>query len=411
MNASNTVYIVGAGISGLIAALEIEKAGYRPVVLEQSDAVGGRVRTLHVNGYDLDIGFQVLLSAYPMAQKYLDMEALKLKKLASGAQILVDRKAYVIGDPLRDFKMLVPTVLAGIGSVRDKFLVLRLNGRLKKKSNEAIFAAPETTTLDYLRNFGFSEKIIARFFKPFFSGIFLETELQTSSRMFEFVYKMFGEGFATIPSVGIGAISEQLKSKLVNTDFRFNTKVIQVTNEEIIIESGERFIHEGVVITGDASTVIPNMNDQGIEWQSCQNFYFEVDHTSIPTDTISLVADKGKHINNAYAFTDVQGRRILSVTVLNGNNVNKDDLLHRVEAEVREYFGVGQLEHIKTFTIPQALPDLTNLKMTSPPSESQLTEHIFLAGDVLFNGSLNAAMESGRLAAQGFIERRAGILA
>jgi hypothetical protein len=82
-----------------------------------------------------------------------------------------------------------------------------------------------------------------------------------------------------------------------------------------------------------------------------------------------------------------------------------------VEAEVREYFGVGQLEHIKTFTIPQALPDLTNLKMTSPPSESQLTEHIFLAGDVLFNGSLNAAMESGRLAAQGFIERRAGILA
>jgi len=411
MNASNTVYIVGAGISGLIAALELEKAGYRPVVLEQSDAVGGRVRTLHVNGYDLDIGFQVLLSAYPMAQKYLDMEALKLKKLASGAQILVDRKAYVIGDPLRDFKMLVPTVLAGIGSVRDKFLVLRLNGRLKKKSNEAIFAAPETTTLDYLRNFGFSEKIIARFFKPFFSGIFLETELQTSSRMFEFVYKMFGEGFATIPSMGIGAISEQLKSKLVNTDFRFNAKVIQVTNEEIIIESGERFIHEGVVITGDASTVIPNMNDQGIEWKSCQNFYFEVDHTSIPTDTISLVADKGKHINNAYAFTDAQGREILSVTVLNGNNINIDELLQRVETEAREYFGVRQLKYITTFNIPQALPDLTNIKMSGAPSESQLTERIFLAGDLLFNGSLNAAMESGRLAAQGFIERQSGIFA
>jgi len=411
MNASNTVYIVGAGISGLIAALELEKAGYRPVVLEQSDAVGGRVRTLHVNGYDLDIGFQVLLSAYPMAQKYLDMEALKLKKLASGAQILVSGKRYTIGDPLRDLKLLLPTVIAGIGSIQDKLLVLRLNAQLKRTSIEAIFDAPETTTLDFLRNFGFSEKIIDRFFKPFFSGIFLETELKTSSRMFAFVYKMFGEGFATIPAAGIGAIGEQLKAKLAHTTFRYSTKVAQVTNEEIILENGEHLTHDGVLLTGDASGLVSNMKDQRVQWKSCQNFYFEVDHTSIPTDTISLVADKGKHINNAYAFTDAQGREILSVTVLNGNNINIDELLQRVETEAREYFGVRQLKYITTFNIPQALPDLTNIKMSGAPSESQLTERIFLAGDLLFNGSLNAAMESGRLAAQGFIERQSGIFA
>ena len=48
--------------------------------------------------------------------------------------------------------------------------------------------------------------------------------------------------------------------------------------------------------------------------------------------------------------------------------------------------------------------------MTAAPSESQLTEHIFLAGDVLFNGSLNAAMESGRLAALGLLEKKSGIM-
>ena len=66
MTSTNNPYIIGAGISGLIAAYELEQKGLQPIILEQSDSVGGRVKTLSVNGYDLDVGFQVLLSAYPM---------------------------------------------------------------------------------------------------------------------------------------------------------------------------------------------------------------------------------------------------------------------------------------------------------------------------------------------------------
>ena len=46
MESKETIYIVGAGISGLIAAFELEKAGYTPIVLEKSNGVGGRVRTV-----------------------------------------------------------------------------------------------------------------------------------------------------------------------------------------------------------------------------------------------------------------------------------------------------------------------------------------------------------------------------
>lgn len=410
MDSNKTIYIIGAGISGLIAAYELEQAGYSPVVLEKADAVGGRVRTVEKNGYHLDLGFQVLLSAYPLANKYLDFDALRLRRLESGSQIYVDGKRFLIGDALRNIRLLAPTLLADIGSLTDKVKVLALSRRLKKKSLGAIFDSPETSTLEYLRSQGFSEKIIDRFFRPFFSGIFLEPELRTSSRMFEFVYKMFGEGYATIPEQGIGAISMQLKKKLKTTQFQFGQEVKQVTNERITLGNGQELIHNGVIITANASALVSNMNDQAIQWKSCTCLYFEVDRTNIPEGTIALVADKGKLSNNLYAYKDASGKQLLSVTTLKHAGKTNEELTQAIEAEVKEYCGIQRIKHIANFKISEALPDLTHLKMTTSPSESQLTDHIFLAGDVLFNGSLNAAMESGRLAALGLLEKKSGIM-
>ena len=410
MDSNKTIYIIGAGISGLIAAYELEQAGYTPVVLEKSDAVGGRVRTVKKNGYHLDLGFQVLLSAYPLANKYLDFDALRLRRLESGSQIYVDGKRFLIGDALRNIRLLVPTLLADIGSIGDKVKVMALSRRLKKKSLDAIFDSSETSTLDYLRSHGFSEKIIDRFFRPFFSGIFLEPELRTSSRMFEFVYKMFGEGYATIPEQGIGAISEQLKGKLKTTQFQFGQEVKRVTNEHITLGNGQELIHSGVIITANASALVSNMNDQTVQWKSCTCLYFEVEKSNIPEGTIALVADQGKLANNMYAYQDASGRQLLSVTTLKDNGKTEQELTQAIKEEVKAYCGIQRIKHIANFKITEALPDLTHLKMTAAPSESQLTDHIFLAGDVLFNGSLNAAMESGRLAALGLLEKKSGIM-
>ena len=408
MEQKASVHIIGAGVSGLIAAYELEQAGYHPVILEKQGTCGGRIQTIKVEDYQLDLGFQVLLSAYPLAQKYLDLEALRLRKLEPGAQILVDGKRFVIGDPLRNWKVLLPTIFSGIGSVRDKLKVVKLNFDLKKKSLDEIFSSPEVTTLEYLRTLGFSETIITRFFKPFFSGIFLETELQTSSRMFEFVYKMFGEGHAMIPQDGIGAISEQLKAKLINTTFRFNCEVQSLNSTVITLENGELIPHQGTIVTANAAALIPNLTDAETKWKSCMCLYFEVDNTSIPPETIALIADEGKMSNNLYAYQDKKGRTILSVTTLKHQGVSEEEVTAMIAHEVQTYCTTGTPKHIKNFTISQALPQLTNLKYTSEPSASLVTDTIFHAGDTLFNGSLNAAMESGRLAAEGFIEKKSG---
>lgn len=410
MTESPQICIVGAGISGLIAAYELEQAGYSPVIFEKSNAAGGRVRTIHVDGYDLDIGFQVLLSAYPLAKKYLDYERLELTKLASGAQVLVDGKQLLIGDPQRDLSVLLPTIFSSIGTLGDKVKILGLNRKLKKKSITEIFDTPESSTLEYLKSYGFSQKVIDRFFKPFFSGIFLEPDLRTSSRMFEFVYKMFGEGEATIPAAGIGAISEQLVSKLTRTQLHFNKEVEQLTHKHVHLSDGTSIPHDGVIVTSNASDLIQNLNDEPTRWKSCMCLYFKIDTTTIPQGTISLVADGGRLSNNAYAYRAKDGTLILSITTLNFRDRSQAEVVSEIENEIRIYFGVKESTFIHAFTIEQALPDLQHLRMSAEPSSSQLTENIFLAGDVLYNGSLNAAMESGRLAALGLIEKQSGIV-
>ena len=57
MNAD--VLIVGAGIAGLCCARHLQERGFECVVLEASDAPGGRVRTDIIDGFLLDRGFQV----------------------------------------------------------------------------------------------------------------------------------------------------------------------------------------------------------------------------------------------------------------------------------------------------------------------------------------------------------------
>lgn len=214
------INIIGAGLSGLVAAKVLEDHGYAPVIYEASDRVGGRVKTDIVEGYQLDHGFQVLLSTYPKAKQYLDYESLDLQELKPGAVIFSEGKHATLGDPLRELSLLFPTLTSGIGNIADKIKILQLNNDLKKKSLQEIFQAEETTTLNHLKARDFSREMISKFFRPFFSGIFLEENLDTSSRMFEFVYKMFGEGFAVIPKKGMGEIPKHLTGNLNATTIR-----------------------------------------------------------------------------------------------------------------------------------------------------------------------------------------------
>jgi monoamine oxidase len=45
------IHIIGAGVSGLIAATVLENNGYHPIILESTDRIGGRVKTDCISKY------------------------------------------------------------------------------------------------------------------------------------------------------------------------------------------------------------------------------------------------------------------------------------------------------------------------------------------------------------------------
>ncbi|RNC86265.1 MAG: FAD-dependent oxidoreductase [Winogradskyella sp.] len=407
------IHIVGAGISGLIAAKTLEERGYHPVILEQSDGVGGRVKTDIIDGYQLDHGFQVLLDAYPQVQKHLDLDTLELQAFLPGAKVFVNGKSSVIGDPLRNSSLLFPTLFSGVASFSDKLKIFKLNQSLKRKSLDAIFQSESKSTLDYLKAKGFSDKVISQFFKPFFSGIFLEPNLGTSSRMFEFVYKMFGEGYAVLPKAGIGAIAQQLKSQLQQTTFKFNTEVKSVLDSEIFLANGKTLDTHFTIITANSNSLVGNLKDAGVTWKSCYNLYFEVASQDIAQPLIGLIAEEEALINNIFFHNTLEthskgAHELLSVTVVKDTDLDGVQLVTQVEQDLQKCCNITALQHIKTYHIANALPDLEHLYYDMSPTETEIKPTVFMAGDYLLNGSLNAAMISGERAAQGLIEKLEG---
>jgi len=399
------IHIVGAGVSGLVAAKVLESHGWSSVVIERTDRVGGRVKTDYLDGFQLDHGFQVLLTSYPEAQKHLDYEALELQKILPGASIFLNKKQKIIGNPLKEFSFFFPTLFSGIGCFSDKLRILQLNHILKRKTLSEIFSDSEVSTSLYLQQFGFSNDIIRDFFMPFFGGIFLESKLETSSRMFEFVYKMFGEGHAALPKAGMEAIPKQLYENLQNTDFTFNTEVVSIKENEITLDDRTKLESHVTILATDASGLVLSEKQKSMTWKSCQTLYFETYNRVIRDELIGLIPSQGALINNIFYHTSVHTMsnaktELLSVTVIEHHSLSDEMLVSRVKAELQEYCGIMFPKFIKLYSISKALPNLHDVRNDLNVADTSChVPGVFLAGDTLLNGSLNAAMISGERAA------------
>ncbi|MBT8401089.1 MAG: FAD-dependent oxidoreductase [Rhodothermia bacterium] len=405
------VVVVGAGLAGLNCARVLHENGLEVLVLESEDIIGGRVQTDEVDGFLLDRGFQVLLTEYPEAQQSLDYDRLELHHFRPGALVRLKGRFHQVSDPFRDPAGTLGTLTAPVGSVLDKLRILKLRSAVSSRGEDQIFQRPETTTIDALRNRGFSPKIIERFFRPFFGGIMLDRTLRGSSRMFEYVFRMFSLGSAAVPADGMRRIPSQLAGNLPLGTVRLETRAAEVRRGEVVASDGERFKARAIVVAVDgpgANTLFGNQ--KAPSYVSTYNLYFSAEHLTFRDPVLVLNGDGIGPINNVAVMTNVAGsysetgRPLISVTVL-GDWEGNADLEPAVRQQLADWFGdgVAGLSHLRTYHIRNALPDQQPPFLNPPRKDVRVEPGIYRAGDYLDTASINGALLAGRRAAEALI--------
>jgi phytoene dehydrogenase-like protein len=406
------VLIIGAGLAGLCCARVLHQAHIPFMILEASDGVGGRVRTDQVEGFLLDRGFQVLQTAYPEAQRVLDYSALKLKPFYPGALVYFDGRLHRVGDPRRMPRHLFSTIFSPIGTVTDKLRVARLRWQVSQGSVEDLFRRPESSTIAALKAQGFSESMIERFFRPFFSGVFFDRKLASSSRMFEFVFRMLAEGDTALPAGGIGAIPAQLADSLPAGSIRTCSPVAKVEEGNVVLASGEEIPARAVVLATDGSEtarLLGEANAFSTVDSSC--LYFAASKPPITEPILVLDGENEGPVTNLAVDSNVApsyappGASLIQATVVGNPEITDLDLEAKSRAQLTRWFGpeVSDWRLLRMYRIKKALPDQI------PPTPDPLSQPVrvnpwlFVCGEYQSLSSIHWAMVSGRRAAAAVI--------
>ncbi|MDP9340032.1 MAG: FAD-dependent oxidoreductase, partial [Acidobacteriota bacterium] len=412
MATSADVVIIGAGLAGLCCARRLAEAGVTFQIVEASNGIGGRVRTDEVDGFLLDRGFQVLLTAYPEASRVLDYSRLDLKPFSPGALSWFAGRMNRLVDPWRTPGMWLEGLRSDFGTFGDKLRMARLRSRVKRTSIEEIFRRIDRSTKSALQAEGFSQEIIHRFFRPFLGGILLDGELKTTSRVFEFVFKMLSEGDTSVPARGMQAIPLQLAEKFGPQAIRLDSRVESLHENEITLAGGETIRARAIVVATDGQSAAHLVGEAEGVSRSVSCFYYSAEEPPVQGPILTLNGDGAGPVNNFAVMSQVapsyapEGKHLISVSVLGTQDLTDAQLSGFIVAQMKNCFGpvARTWRFLKSYKIPHAQPQQYPGALEPPERSVRVRPGIYVCGDHRDNASINGAMVSGRRAAEAVME-------
>lgn len=401
MSLSDPVVVVGAGLAGLGCAQQLARAGVDVVVLEASDAVGGRVRTDVIDGFRCDRGFQLLNPSYPVLKQVLDLAELDLKPFAAGVVVAHGSQRAVLADPRREPSLLPQTLAAPLGSLLDKVLFARWAATsllpvryLTRRPDRTL-----TESLDRARLRGILRTGVV---EPFLAGVLAEREGSSSANFAALLLRSFILGSPSLPALGMGRFPEVIAAGLPAGTVRLRTAVREVEAYAVLTEDAERVAARAVVVATDpdtagrlTGTAMPAMKHLTTFWHTAPE-----PPTQVPM--LHLDADaRGPVINTAVMTTVAPtyapaGRPLIATTVL--GSAGSADAERAAREQAGRIYGVGtdRWELVTTHVVP-ALPRLPPPLRTRP--EVRTPDGLFVAGDHRATASIQGALVSGRRAA------------
>lgn len=403
-----TVAIVGAGLAGLACAVELRAADVDVTLYESSDGVGGRVRSDSVDGFTLDRGFQIALTAYPEMHRQLDMAALDLQAFDPGALVWREGKGSVVADPFRMPSATLGTITAPIGSLIDKARIAQLRHRVRGVHPVQLLRGDDITTTAALTAAGFSDTIIERFFKPLVGGIQLDPDLQDSRRMFDIIFRMLADGDSAVPAGGMQAIPHQLAARLPDGTVHLNSPITATTATSVTVLDRDAVNHDAVVVATEGPAAAALLDLAPVRSKSVGCVYFA--SAEAPTDTKLVVLDgtgTGPVLNVAVmsnvAPSYAPAGRHLIVAAMPGHV--DGDLASVARTQLRSWWGaqVDGWEHLETYRIAHGQPG--QAPPFSPKQAVALADGRFVCGDHRDTASIQGALFSGRRCARAVADR------
>ncbi len=405
------VAIVGAGLAGLACATTLQAAGVPVVVLEAGDGVGGRVRTDEIDGFRVDRGFQVALTAYPEMHRQLDMAALDFRAFDPGALVWRDGSGSAVSDPFRMPTSLPSTVLAPIGSLLDKARIARLRFRLQRTHPAQLLRGEDMATGDALRADGFSDRMIERFFRPLVGGIQLDPDLTDSRRMFDVIFRMLADGDSAVPATGMQAIPEQLAAALPSGTVHLGVAATGVGADHVTV-TDERIATSATVVATDGPAAARLLDLPPVGSKAVGSVAFAADAPPIDSKLVVLDGTGAGPVLNVAVMSNVApeyaptGRHQI-VAALPGldDTTLGSDLERLARDQLRGWWGaqVDDWEHLTTHRIPHGQPRQS--VPFDPKRRVDLGDGRYVCGDHRDTASIQGAMHSGRRTALSVLDR------
>jgi len=404
------VVIVGAGLSGLSAAIHLRELGVDSHIVEASDGVGGRLRSDVVDGFTFDRGFSVHNPAYPEARALLDHELLDIRSFEPGVAYRTETGLQYLAHPRAGWRGLRRSIGAARLHPRAAAAFAAYAVGCAALSHDALMRRPRISARAALRQAGVDAAGMRALVLPFLQGVLLEAQLETSRRVVDEILVSFVKGTPGVPALGMQAIAAQLVARVPSDALSLNSRVdsLQLRDDGVTARGDGFEVRARKAILAVSHDVVPTLlPDIEPRRSRAVTTYYHRSTTPghelldgrawVLTDMLrrTPIANSIVLTNAAPSYAP-SGETLVSTSVL---GLHREIGPEAIRKHLSYIYGVdaSTWEELARYEIAHALPEFT---ASTPDVFTQPRRHVWLAGDYCDSPSINGALRSGRTAAQ-----------